>query len=165
MNNEVPVIRQRGAQPYVGIAQTVTMAGLPGAADRIPELLDWLEAKGVAPAGPPFFRYKLIDMDADLEVEVGVPVAEVVHADHQVQEGVLPGGRYVTVTHLGAPHTLVGAVGDLLDWAAKESLSWDRVNTERGERWGCRLESYLTDPRAEPDMTKWRTELAFRLAD
>jgi hypothetical protein len=33
-----------------------------------------------------------------------------------------------------------------------------------GERWGCRLEIYRTDPQAEPDMTKWETELAFRLA-
>jgi hypothetical protein len=36
---------------------------------------------------------------------------------------------------------------------------------ESGERWGCRLESYLTDPRQEPDMSKWVTQLAFRLAD
>jgi hypothetical protein len=36
---------------------------------------------------------------------------------------------------------------------------------EGGERWGCRLENYLTDPRQEPDMSKWVTQLAFRLAD
>jgi hypothetical protein len=26
-------------------------------------------------------------------------------------------------------------------------------------------ENYLTDPRTEPDSTKWQTELAFRLSD
>ena len=26
-------------------------------------------------------------------------------------------------------------------------------------------ESYLTDPRQEPDMSRWQTRLAFRLAD
>ncbi len=34
-----------------------------------------------------------------------------------------------------------------------------------GERWGSRLEIYLTDPNEEPDMSKWQTQLAFRLAD
>jgi effector-binding domain-containing protein len=165
MSNEGPFITQRDAQAYVGIPQTVTMHGLPSVADRIPELLDWLETQGATPAGPPFFRYNLINMNADLQVEVGVPVGQVVHGDNQVQDGVLPAGRYVTVTHIGAPDTLVGAVGNVLDWAASEGLSWDRVETQHGERWGCRLESYLTDPRAEPDMTKWETELAFRLAD
>jgi hypothetical protein len=33
-----------------------------------------------------------------------------------------------------------------------------------GDRWGSRLEFYLTDPREEP-MSKWVTQLAFRLAD
>jgi hypothetical protein len=33
------------------------------------------------------------------------------------------------------------------------------------ERWGSRLEFYLTDPAEEPDMSKWETQLAFRLAD
>jgi len=37
--------------------------------------------------------------------------------------------------------------------------------TEAGERWGCRLETYLTDPSEEPDMNKWETQLAFRLAE
>jgi hypothetical protein len=34
-----------------------------------------------------------------------------------------------------------------------------------GERLGSRLEIYLTDPSQEPDMSKWQTQLAFRLAD
>jgi hypothetical protein len=35
----------------------------------------------------------------------------------------------------------------------------------RGGALGCRVESYLTDPRVEPDMDRWETEPAFRLAD
>ena len=37
--------------------------------------------------------------------------------------------------------------------------------TPAGERWGARLETYLTDPDDEPELSKWHTELAFRLAD
>jgi hypothetical protein len=36
--------------------------------------------------------------------------------------------------------------------------------TDDGQRWGCRLEVYNTDPAEEPNMNKWETELAFRLA-
>jgi hypothetical protein len=36
--------------------------------------------------------------------------------------------------------------------------------TDDGQRWGCRLEAYTTDPAEEPDMNTWETELAFRLA-
>jgi hypothetical protein len=36
---------------------------------------------------------------------------------------------------------------------------------DRGEQWASRVEFYLTDPNQEPDMNKWLTQLAFRLAD
>jgi hypothetical protein len=54
---------------------------------------------------------------------------------------------------------------DLLAWATLHGLAWDMQPTPEGERWGARLESYLTDPDHEPDLSKWHTELAFRLAD
>jgi hypothetical protein len=38
------------------------------------------------------------------------------------------------------------------------------TDTENGQEWGCRLEIYKTNPSEEPDMGKWETELAFRLA-
>ena len=38
------------------------------------------------------------------------------------------------------------------------------TETDAGEAWGCRLELYKTDPSAEPDMSRWETELAFRIA-
>jgi hypothetical protein len=53
----------------------------------------------------------------------------------------------------------------LLDWGGGQGLRWDMSPADRGERWGCRLEIYLTDPGQEPDISKWQTQLAFRLAD
>jgi len=53
----------------------------------------------------------------------------------------------------------------LLDWAAERDLAFDVTQTDKGEQWGCRLESYLTDPAVQPDTSLWHTELAFRLAD
>ena len=94
-----------------------------------------------------------------------MPVAAAVDGDGQVVSGVLPAGRYATLTHEGHPSELAGVTTALLDWAAGEGLSWDMSPEGSGERWGARLENYLTDPRQEPDMSKWLTELAFRLAD
>jgi effector-binding domain-containing protein len=160
-----PAVVYREAQPYVGVRASVTMTALAEVAHRIPELLAWVGARGQSPAGPPFFRYLVIDMNAKLEVEVGVPVTAALADDGDVRGGALPAGRYATVTHVGAPNTLVEATRSLLDWAAEQGLNWDMVAEGSEERWGCRIESYLTDPRLEPDTKKWQTELGFRLAD
>ena len=40
-----------------------------------PELFGWLARHAIAPAGPPFIRYLVIDMAAGLQIEMGVPVA------------------------------------------------------------------------------------------
>lgn len=164
MNSTSPTVVHRPLQPYVGIQQDVTMEELAGAAHRIPEVMRWLDEQGIPPAGPPFFRYNLINMEARLSVEVGVPIDEPLLGDEHVRGGLLPAGEYVTTVHVGAPDTIVGAVRDLLQWGHDAGLQWDMSETESGERWGCRLEWYFTDPQLEPDTTKWQTELAFRLA-
>jgi effector-binding domain-containing protein len=79
--------------------------------------------------------------------------------------GVLPAGRYATVTHIGHPDQLADVTRDLLAWAAEQGLRFDVRTTPEGEAWGCRLESYRTDPAVEPDMSTWKTTLLFRLAD
>jgi effector-binding domain-containing protein len=165
VTTEAPAIVHRAQQPYVGIHQNVTMDRLPEVAHRIPEVLGWLEERSIGPAGPPFFRYNLIDMEAVLSVEVGVPVVDPLAGDDHVRGGVLPAGRYVTAIHVGPPNTLVDAVRNLLQWARDRELRWDMTPTSSGERWGCRIESYLTNPQVEPDPTKWATELAIRLSD
>ncbi len=160
-----PEITQRAAQPYVGISAWVTMASLGSVADRIPEIFGWLGARGIAPAGPPFFRYHIIDMERQLQVEAGVPVASAVADDGDIRAGTLPAGRFVVMTHTGAPETLMAATGELLNWAEARGLAWDVTATDEGESWGCRLEFYLTNPAEQPDLSKWQTQLAFRLAD
>lgn len=158
-------VTERAAQPYAGISAQVTMATISSIADRIPEIFGWLGARGIAPAGPPFLRYNVIDMDRQLEIEAGVPVVSPIEGDGRVAPGTLPAGRYAVLVHVGAPPTLLAANAALLGWAAERDLTWDMSHTDAGEQWGCRLEIYLTDPAEQPDVTKWETQLAFRLAD
>ncbi|NDZ81963.1 GyrI-like domain-containing protein [Streptomyces sp. SID10853] len=168
-----PVVVERAAQPYAAIRETVTMDTFPVVADRLAEVSDWLAVHGTEPAGAPFFRYGVIDMERGMEVEAGVPVAgppqgaggEAAADAGEVFTGTLPAGRYLTVTHIGHPDELLGVTAGLLEWAAARGMEWDMVKADVVEEWGCRLEIYKTDPREEPDMSKWETELAFRLAD
>jgi len=149
----------------VAIRGRVSMAEIGAFAVRTPEVFAWLGAHGLPPAGPPFMRYNVIDMTRELEIDNGVPVAAPVEGDAEVIAGVLPAGRYATLTHVGHPSELMAATKALLDWAAEQGLTWDMSPSADGERWGSRLEIYLSDPREEPDMSKWVTQLAFRLAD
>ncbi|MET9220832.1 GyrI-like domain-containing protein [Streptomyces sp. NPDC003300] len=160
-----PRIVDRAARPYAAVRALVTMESVDTIAHRIPEVIGRLSALGVEPAGPPFLKYNVIDMARQLEVEAGVPVAGAVVRDGDLFSGVLPAGRFVTYTHLGSPAGLVGATALLLDWALAAGLRWDMRPTAEGDRWGCRMESYRTDPRSQPDTAKWETDLEFRLAD
>lgn len=160
-----PRIVQRADQPYVAIKRLVTMQTIPEIADRLPEVFAWLRTHGATSAGAPFLKYNVIDMERQLEMEAGVPVAAAVEADGQVLFGVLPAGRYATLTHVDHPAGLVDVTATMLTWAAEQGLQWDMSETHNGQRWGCRLELYKTDPAEEPNLEKWETELAFRLAD
>ncbi len=139
-----PEVSELPARPYAAIPASVTM-------DTIGTVVPPLNGE--------------VFMARSLEVEAGCPVAGPVTGDERVVADVLPAGRYATLSHVGHPSTLVAATAALLDWAAAKDLKWDMVPSASGERWGARLEIYLTDPKNEPDMTKWVTELAFRLAD
>jgi effector-binding domain-containing protein len=162
-----PKIIDRSPQPYVGVPDSVPMSSLSRVADRIPELMALIAQQGEAPAGAPFFRYLTIDMERKLLVEAGVPITSPVKlgdADRGVRSKTLPGGRFVTAHYVGHPDGLIDATAELLQWAETQGLEWDVKQDGPGERWGCRLEIYHTDPREQPDMNAWRTELAFRLA-
>ncbi len=161
-----PVIAERPAQPYVAIRAQVTMQNIATILVMLhPQVFFWLGQRGIEVAGPPFWKYNVIDMAKGLEVEVGVPIAAPVDGDDRVLAGVLPAGRYATLRYTGHPNGLMGVTASLQQWAAKEGLAWDMTSTPDGDRWAARLEIYETNPMVEPDMSKWVTQLAFRLAD
>jgi effector-binding domain-containing protein len=160
-----PEVTQRPAQPYVGMTGRVTMATINRIADLMPPVFAFLAKRGITPVDPPFWKYNVIDMERELEIEIGVPVAEPVDGEGDVHAGVLPAGRYVTVTHIGHPNELERVTGELLRWAGEQGLRFDHADSPAGDTWASRIEIYKSDPDQEPDMTKWETELAFKLAD
>jgi effector-binding domain-containing protein len=160
-----PTIVRLDEQPYVGRRESIPMTEFSRVADHLPTMFDWLGKRGITVTGPPFFRYRVIDMSAELTVEAGIPVTGAAVVEPPTFVDRLPAGRYATVAHVGHPDELMGVTAGLLDWAQRQGLVWDVTPTPEGEVWGCRLEILVTNPAEEPDMHNWETVLMFRLAD
>jgi effector-binding domain-containing protein len=160
-----PSIEDRREQAYVGIRTQMPIREL---GNTIPSLLDelfaWLGQRNIGPDGPPFIRYHVVDMEALMDVELGVPVAAAQSGDDRVRPGLLPAGRYATLIYTGLQNGIAGNKA-LLDWGKQQGLTWDRWKVEAGDAFGARYESYLTNPDDEPDPDKWETEVAIRLTD
>ncbi|MGI3786017.1 MAG: hypothetical protein ACRYG2_35170 [Janthinobacterium lividum] len=53
-----------------------------------------------APGGPPFLRYLVVDLAADMVVQAGEPVAVRVEGDEHVEPDELPAGDHLTTVHV-----------------------------------------------------------------
>jgi len=160
-----PKLENRPEQPYVGICARVMMKELGVVLPPLHnQLMDWMEAQGIEPVGPPFFRYLVIDMEKGFDMEVGVPVASVVEVQANIRSGVLPAGAYATLVHTGHYSGLREATQTLLEWALENGIEWHVAIAGGSEAWEARLEIYR-NVGLEKDPEKWETELAFLTAD
>jgi effector-binding domain-containing protein len=100
-------------------------------------------------------------MAGELQIELGVPVGAKVTAGGRSRPGVLPGGRYVVLRHVGPYDGLAASNAALQRWAQQHGVGLDSWDTAEGTAWRGRLEHYLTDPSAEPDPAKWETDVAY----
>jgi effector-binding domain-containing protein len=161
MSHQVRV-ELRAAQPYAGIRMRVTMDGLSGAVDEaFPELFGWLAAQDVPAAGAPFIRYLVIDMAAELQIELAAPIGAEIGGAERVQPGVLPAGRYVSLRHTGSYDGLIASNAALQQWAQQQGVVFDSWDSPAGSVWRGRTEHYLTNPAAEPDPAKWEVDIAY----
>jgi RNA polymerase sigma-70 factor, ECF subfamily len=167
-----PQIEKRAERPYLGIRCELT-DGIRAAVDKaFPQLFGWLGERRIAPAGPPFIRYRELDKAGEpLVIEVGAPVTDGDEPpeDAPVHRDSLPAGRYVTLVHAG-PYThdtepdLVGAQAALRRWIDSEGITCSRPS-ERGSSLPCYVEHYRVGPPMEQDWTKWETELAYLIVE
>jgi effector-binding domain-containing protein len=131
--------------------------------DRISrELNAWVNENHVKPSGSPFLRFHVIDMRGFMDIEFGYPVRRALPADGEVKAGVLPAGRYASLIYSGG-----GLSGNraLIEWVRAQGMDFDRWDTEQGDNFRSRYETYLTDPNVEPRKSKWKIEVAIKLAD
>ncbi|MEU4834330.1 GyrI-like domain-containing protein [Streptosporangium sp. NPDC023615] len=158
---EGPSVSVRPDLHCAGIRVVTPFRGMFAVRDRLmEELYDRLGERGVG-HGHTFFRLHVVDMAGPMDVEVGVVTDEPVEGDGRITPGVLPAGRYATLTYVNHGRRANRA---LIEWVRERDLRFDCVEDPAGDRFGCRYETYLTDPRSERRKTLWRVELAVRLS-
>jgi effector-binding domain-containing protein len=148
------VVRSAEPQPAAAVRAEVPMAELPTVFDRgFGEVMRVVAAQGIAIVGAPFGFYPRMPTDT-VEVVAGFPVSAVVTPDGDVTPFELPGGRVVEGVHVGPYDSLPASYDELTAWAAAQGVQLASY------MW----ESYLSDPRSQPDPATWQTKLSWPLA-
>jgi effector-binding domain-containing protein len=137
-------------QPHVNTAVVKTHVTL----DELPQVMGQAFGKVYEVAARqhveptlPFARY--LGFGPEIDLEAGMLVREAIDPDGDVASGELPEGRVVSTIHLGPYDELAQTYADMQRYMAENGLE------AAGPMW----EVYLTDPGAEPDPQKWRTEI------
>lgn len=139
------------AQSIIGIRMTVELAEISGVMGQLfPEVLEYMRKQGQSPVGMPLTLYHCMD-GGTAELECALPIASPIAGTDRIRCSELPSGTMATVTHMGPYDSLPGTWAALMGWIKSEGLA------PAGIPW----EVYVTDPGAEPDQSKWRTDIFF----
>jgi effector-binding domain-containing protein len=104
-------------------------------------------------AGSPFARWH--EWGDQVDMEAGVIVDREITPVGEVKPSSLPGGTGAIVVHAG-PYEGLRSTYDAMDrWLEGSGRTAD----------GAPWEIYLTDPSAEPDPTRWLTQVIYPLRD
>ncbi len=142
---------QLEAQPIVGIRTTVAMNEIGKVMGPLfGAVHGHIRQNGQQAAGAPLAIYYSPPGDS-VDLECAIPVASPMAGAGRVRAGELPAAKVATVTHVGPYDTLSQTWAALTEWMNSQGLA------AAGAPW----ESYVTDPGAEPDRSKWRTDIFF----
>jgi hypothetical protein len=156
-----PAIERRAARTSLGIRAVAPFRGMLAVRDALwAELFTWLGPRGSAGAGPAFLRLNVIDMRGAMDIEAGIITDAEIEGDARVRPGLLPGGEYATLTYRN--HSM-RANKQLIEWTTGQHRQFDRSDDPAGDRFACRYELNVSDPRREPPKTQWVVQLNFLL--
>lgn len=141
-------IRELPAQQTAVVRHRISMQETERIPGWLGETYAAAQRAGLEPTGMPFLRTFAMDADG-MDVEVGWPVAGAFEADGDVHGSSLPGGPVAVAEYLGPYDGIAPAYEALQSWCGENSREM------AGPPW----EVYLTDPHAEPDAAKWRTDV------
>jgi effector-binding domain-containing protein len=158
-----PKIDTRPKITYMGIRIIAPFKGMSKEISRIAdELNEWVETNKVKPSGPPFLRYYVIDMRGFMDISYCVPVKKALPDNGKIKTDFIPAGRYASLIYSGG-----GISGNraLIEWVRAQGMDFDRWDTEQGDNFRGRYETFLTDPKVEPRKSKWKIEVSIKLKD
>ncbi len=102
--------------------------------ELLAEVYAWAGQSGLGVVGYGFLRLHVIDMQGDMDIEVGLVTRERSDYQGRVCSGVLLAGRYATLTYRGVR---TGANRALIEWARAKQLDFDRCDVPAGDRFAC----------------------------
>ena len=146
-------LRETQPQPAASIHGQVAWAEIgPFFGTALSEISDLVAEQGVRFAGPPLTIYHVADAkEAEVDLEVAVPVDETVEAAGRVQAIVVPGGLVATTIHAGPYQDVGPAYRALAEW----------IQEHGHEHAGPPREVYITDPNDVQDPGALRTEVVW----
>jgi len=158
-----PRINKRPKLVYMGIRTIAPFKGMSKVIDRLSkEMNAWVSDHNIKTSGPPFLRFHVIDMRGFMDISFCFPVRKALPDDGDIKADVIPAGRYASLIYSGGG---ISANRTLIEWVRAQGLDFDRWDTEQGDNFRGRYETYLTDPKIEPRKSRWRVEVAIKLAD
>lgn len=158
-----PKLVTKPPQPYAAMLLTLRQPDIAGVAPPlIADVIAWITARGGSVTGAPFFNYVTFFPDGTMQMQVGMPTANVLPGDDRISTGTLPGGTFASLTATAPYHELHDANMQLDHWAKTNGHALD--GTVEGENFvgANRLEIYRSDPGEDPSGFPV-TEIAFRL--
>lgn len=145
-------ILEQQPQPILFVRLRTPVEALPGEMGKAYAAIgQYLGRLGQYPAGPPYAAYYNMDMQ-DLDVEIGLPVAEPVPARGDIQAGQMPGGRAAACLHIGPYSALQPTYDALMAFIEEQGL----------KPTGVAYEIYLDDPGQTPEEER-KTQILFPL--
>lgn len=159
----LPKIVKRRPQAYAAIRQDVKIPFQSAVSKAVPKVDGWLGKRG-AGHGPMLIKYDFIKMP-ELTVQIGFAIDDPIEGDDIVTAGVLPAGKYATLTYWGHYRNLRTVTGILIDWARANDVAWDAEETPEGDHFASRFELYPNGPKDEPDPEKWETQIFIKVRD
>ena len=142
---------QLEVQHIVGIRKKVAMSEIGQTMGPLfGEVHGYIQQSGEKTAGMPLAIYHSMS-GPTVDLECAIPVVSAMTGAGRVRGGELPAGTAASVTHVGPYDDLPQTWAALTEWMKTQGL----------EASGTPWEVYVTDPGAEPDSSKWRTDIFF----
>lgn len=144
--------KQQPLQPVLAIRTRTAVQGLPQVLGQAyGRIMQYMGELGEAQAGEPYVAYYNMDM-ADLDIEVGIPVARTLTGKDEVLAKEIPAGLVATCVYTGPYHEISPAYEALGQWMEANGFHPS----------GVAYEYYLNDPMDTPPQ-ELQTRIVFPL--
>jgi hypothetical protein len=160
----LPVRNRRKKQPYLAVRSRLFSRQIAKQSQLfLPEVRNFINQEGIAYTGPAFLRYNTISQTGEMDIEFGHFTDRLYAGSGPIRAGILPAGSFMSVTWEGHYNKLSDVNAMLMGWANIKGIEWDRVSTDAGIFYGCRIDIFHRSIAHSANPEQWRTEIAIML--